>query len=116
MAQREGYLMIDHRASPGIPADMSIAIGLDPTLTGEGKLLEAASLTCAHCKTVVMKNPLRVRERYSCPKCNFKYLCDCCAAITRNPDYNHFPYEKLVDVTKAGMTVGSTPGLLLPKK
>lgn len=116
MAKQQGWLMIDHRASPGLTEEVSISIGLDPKLTGEGKLLEADTLTCSHCKTVVMKNPLRIRERYNCPKCNFHYICDFCAAAARDPDYNHFPYDKLVDVTKAGKMLGSPPGLLLPKK
>ena len=50
MKQREGYLMVDHRASPGIPEDVARQIGMDPAQVKEGKLLEAATLTCSHCK------------------------------------------------------------------
>lgn len=31
----EGYVLIDHRASPGIPADLAVALGLDPMLVKE---------------------------------------------------------------------------------
>jgi hypothetical protein len=96
MVQRQGFLMIDHRASPGIPEDVARSVGLDPKLVREGALLEADTLTCVHCKVVVMKNPLRVRERASCPKCSHKYICDFCAAAMRHPDYNHLPFEARV--------------------
>lgn len=94
MTQREGYLFLDHRASPGLPENMAKRIG------GEAgsKLIEAATLTCCHCKTAVIKNPFRQRERASCPKCSYKYLCDFCAAKAREPDYVHMPMEKVVDL------------------
>ena len=94
---REGYLMIDHRFSPGLPEDVARATGLDPRYCGEGKLLEAATLTCSHCKAVVVKNPLRVRERAKCFKCGWHYVCDFCAAEMERPDYDHLPFEALVD-------------------
>lgn len=93
-----GYLMVDHRASPGLPEDVARNAGYDPKHCGEGKLFEAASLTCSHCKCAVVKNPLRQRERSTCPKCNFHYICDLCAAETREPDYTHSPFDKIVDV------------------
>lgn len=57
----EGYLMIDHRACGG-------------------KLEEAGTYTCGHCERVVVKNPLRVRERGYCKKCS-GHLCDTCTAV-----------------------------------
>lgn len=95
---REGYLMIDHRASPGLPEDIARATGLDPKYCGEGKMFEAATLTCSHCKAVVVKNPLRVRERSKCSRCGYHYICDLCAAETLRPDYDHLPFERLVEI------------------
>lgn len=119
MAQREGYLMVDHRASPGIPEDAALQLGLDPKLVASGKLLEAATLTCTHCKCSVMKNPYRTRERGSCPKCNLKYVCDICAVAMRQPDYNHLPYEKRLDDAINDQhrleLYGSPTSLLMPK-
>ncbi len=116
MATKEGYLIVDHRASPGLPEDVARASGYDPKLAGEGKVFEAASLTCAHCKVAVIKNPLRQRERFTCPKCSHHYICDLCAAQTRQPDYNHTPYEKIVDVgldlASKGETLGSPQDLI----
>lgn len=99
LRDKEGYLMIDHRQSPGIPADMARQIGLDPKLCGEGKLLEAATLTCSHCKSVVMKNPLRQRARANCLKCSH-YICDFCDMASKHPDYKHLPFEKFVDIAQ----------------
>ena len=73
--QKEGYLIIDHRASPGLTAEQAMAMGLDPKLMGEGKLMEAATLTCNHCFSVSIRNPLRTRERGHCRKCD-SYICD----------------------------------------
>lgn len=98
---REGYLMIDHRASPGLPEEIARGTGLDPKYCGEGKLFEAATLTCSHCKAVVVKNPLRVRERAKCFKCGWHYVCDCCAAEMLEPDYDHLPFEALIDIEQA---------------
>jgi hypothetical protein len=58
----EGYLMIDHRACGG-------------------KLQEVATITCSHCSVVMIKNPLRERERAYCPKCDH-YICDNCKAVS----------------------------------
>lgn len=94
--------MIDHRASPGLPDDVALAAGYDPKQVGEGKFFETASLTCAHCKVVVVKNPLRVRARANCPKCGHHYICDICDFKSTLPDYSHLPYDKFVDLTIDG--------------
>lgn len=96
MPQREGYLMIDHRASPGLTEEAARQSGLDPRYCGEGKLLEAATLTCSHCRIAVVKNPLRTRERPFCRKC-MHYICDFCAAAMDQPDYQHAPFEKMAE-------------------
>ena len=108
-----GYLLIDHQASPGIPEHLAIAAGMDPKLVAEGKRLEAATLTCSHCKCSVMKNPLRQRERENCPKCNFHYICDLCAARMREPDYVHTPHERYQDIV-LNQALGSPSKLILP--
>lgn len=55
-ASHEGYLLIDNRASGG-------------------KLLESATITCAHCQRTYLRNPLRQRARGYCAKCD-AYVCD----------------------------------------
>lgn len=117
--QSEGYLRIDHSASPGIPEDLALKLNMDPRLVGEGKILEAATITCTHCKTAFIKNPLRTREREICGKCGGKYICDACAAQAREPDYTHTPFEKQVDVfmdmrAKGVPMLGSPRELLNP--
>jgi hypothetical protein len=109
--KQQGYLLVDHRASPGLPEDIARQCGYDPKLAGEGKVFEADTLTCAHCKTAVIKNPLRTRARAACHKCNYHYVCDLCAIEMRKADYVHAPFEAQVEI---GMALGSPPKLLMP--
>lgn len=110
LKRHEGYLLIDHRASPGVPADIARKTGFDPKFMGEGKIFEQATFSCAHCLGAVMKNPLRVRERSYCAKCD-KYICDSCDAARHAPEYKHMSGEKLsdsiVEFAQKGMTLGS---------
>lgn len=70
----EGYLLIDHRASPGITPDQ-IPSGIAVPICGEGQLYESATITCSHCQATVILNPQRTRPRNYCAKCDH-YVCD----------------------------------------
>jgi hypothetical protein len=91
-------LLVYHRASPGLPLEMARRMGGAPG----SKLIENATLTCCHCRAVVIKNPFRQRERASCPKCSYKYLCDVCATRACAPDYIHQPMDKIVEQSLKG--------------
>ncbi len=104
-SSREGYLLIDHQASPGLPEDLARTTGLDPKYCGEGKQFEAATLTCSHCKTVVVKNPLRTRERATCFQC-LHYVCDFCKADMDKPGYSHLTFEGLLDLEQKFAQLG----------
>lgn len=97
-----GYLLVDHQASPGMTEAEARLAGYDPALVKEGKRLEIETFTCKHCRASVVPNPLRTRERGSCAKCNFHYVCDLCFANMQLPEYDHMPFERLVDLTKDG--------------
>jgi hypothetical protein len=112
MSKKEGYLMIDHRASPGIPEDIARLSGYDPALCGEGKLFETATLSCAHCRGVVIKNLLRTREREFCMKCGGRYICDVCAFNAAQPGYVHAPFDKVLDQVLTDAALGSPRRLL----
>ena len=74
----EGYLIIDHRASPGLPADIYQRMGIKvpPGMkVGEGQLTEIATMTCCHCNAIVILNPQRTRDRSYCRSCD-GYICD----------------------------------------
>ena len=68
--KREGYLLIDHRAGPGLNC-----CGL-----GAGTVFESAIVTCSHCQRGIVLNPSRTRERAYCPNCDH-YICDNCEAV-----------------------------------
>ena len=70
--RQSGFLSVDNRHSGG-------------------KFLEADTKTCAHCHTVVIMNPDRIRARNHCRKCD-AYICD-------NPACNFecVPMKKLID-------------------
>ena len=77
--------MVDHRASPGLKPSDLVSAGFNPVqasalAVGEGKLFEAATLTCGHCNGTVIKNPARQRARGHCMKCN-NFVCDGCDAL-----------------------------------
>ncbi len=113
MAKQMGYLFVDHRASPGLPEDIARAVGYVPELCREGKMFEADTLTCAHCKGVVVKNPFRTRERNHCSKCSYHYICDGCAYLASQPDYVHVAFEKVVEEIKSRAIFMGSPDTLI---
>jgi hypothetical protein len=94
LKRHEGWLLIDHSASPGIPSDIARKIGLNPKEVAEGKRLESATLTCNHCGNAYKKNPLRHRPREYCKVCDH-YICDKCGFVRSLPDYVHRTKEAL---------------------
>lgn len=108
-----GYLVVDHRASPGLPDDIARQAGYVPELCREGKVYEADTLACAHCLGVVVKNPFRTRERASCMKCSGRYICDACAYLASQSDYVHRPRVQVIEEAKNQTTVMGSPQKLL---
>lgn len=105
-----GYLMVDHRASPGLTEQQAIQAGYDPKFSSEGKVYEADTMTCAHCKNVVIKNYFRTRDRPHCHQCDH-YICDVCAVKAKTED-THMPFSKLIDLTLKQAILGTNPNLL----
>ena len=66
-AQKQGYLLIDHTASPGVS-------GLPP-------LFEAGTITCNHCNAQVLRDPGANHEKYWCWGCDH-YLCKRCKTLS----------------------------------
>jgi len=74
----EGEILIDHRASPGLtPEQMA---GFDSPIVAGGDIYESPLITCGHCRTAVVLNPQRTRDRGYCQKCDH-YLCDECEYV-----------------------------------
>lgn len=93
--QREGYLLIDHKDSPGVPEEMiQAAIKAGKPVPGGlrgGLTYESATVTCCHCNRIVVLNPDRKRPRGYCAKCDH-YVCDSpeCALECN-------PFQRLLD-------------------
>lgn len=87
----EGYLLIDHRNSPGIPKEFQLLGVPQELIVGAGQILEIAIATCSHCQAEIILNPSRTRPRNNCPKCDH-YICD-------KPECNIEckPIKKLID-------------------
>lgn len=112
----EGYLMLDHRASPGIPAAVARASGLPAGQVREGGMLEMKTKACRHCGGVFMLNPERTRPRHNCTKCS-AYICDNCAAVASQPQYVHRSFDEIADMVRSGrFTVSGDPSapILVP--
>jgi hypothetical protein len=97
MTKQMGELIVDHRASPGLPEDIARQVGYDPKMCREGKIYEVETMTCSHCRGSVVKNPFRIRDRHYCQKCSGHYICDGCAYLASLADYTHAPFEKRVE-------------------
>lgn len=87
-----GYLVIDHKDSPGIkPEDIPFQLRNSTIITGPGQISERDIQFCSHCGAQVILNPLRERPRGYCAKCDH-YICD-------NPICNKecIPLKKILD-------------------
>lgn len=93
----EGFVSIDHRASPGLTPEEARLMGYDPEHVSGGKLFETKTNHCNHCGTVVIMNPNRTRERAFCQACS-KYICDNCGIEQRLPDYVHTTYNQKLNI------------------
>lgn len=76
---QEGYLLVDHRNSPGITEADLATVPADRRreflAQSAGHQFEAPTLRCAHCGTIVVLNPARTRPRHWCSHCDH-YVCD----------------------------------------
>lgn len=93
LRSHEGYILIDHRNSPGVPDAIMVPQGLIP---GAGKgLFESATYTCPYCERVVILNPDRSRARAYDRKTDH-YICDSCDAL-RSTGAEMKPMKQIAD-------------------
>lgn len=110
----EGYLIADHRASPGVPESVLHTAGL-PSFAGRG-VFEAATIHCVHCGGSWIKNPERIRPRGYCRQC-VKYVCDACDIAMAQSGYIHRTFEELAELVQSGRyTLAGSPSapVLIP--
>jgi nucleosome binding factor SPN SPT16 subunit len=109
--KNEGYLIIDHRAGPGLTDEQARKAGYEPFQCTEGKVFESATKSCKHCRNIVVLSPTRIRARNYCQMCGGEYVCDRCAAMMREPGYIHMPFEKVLDIVKEYEAKGIVPDI-----
>ena len=104
LKRHEGYLLIDHRNSPGVTPEFVRAAGLDVPAVGAGVTFEAATFKCPHCQDRVILNPNRTRDRHYCAK-HDHYVCDkptCVLECT--------PFEKIIEKFQNAVLLGEQRG------
>lgn len=108
IGRQGGFLIVDHSASPGIPADLATKwerMGIP--VAREGVTLEMDTHTCTHCQKLVLRNPLRKRLREVCRKC-MHVVCDSCVNDCR-------PFWKTAtEAFEKGMAMDEKTHLILP--
>jgi hypothetical protein len=108
----EGYLLIDHRESPGVPDALLHALGVPMPLGAGQGLFEAPTITCSHCQTVLILNPLRTRERAYCAKCDH-YICDGCGAALAQSGVCT-PFRQVIETVQNQAATGGGHPLSIP--
>lgn len=95
---RESYLEIDHRESPGFTCEEAVGIGLRRIAgqVGKGQVARIPTAKCNHCEAMVILNPGRTRDRERCWKC-FCYMCDRCALIHKLDGGECRPFQQVID-------------------
>lgn len=74
---KEGYLQIDHRASPGVTS--TAAPNPDVPIVGGGVNFEAVTRRCSQCHQIIVFDIQRTRFVRKCLSC-MEYHCDRCVA------------------------------------
>ena len=77
----EGYMLIDHRASMGVPEEVMVAQGFPKDAGKQESIWETATVTCSQCERQVILNPDRSRPREWCKHCGHFHCDDCTAAL-----------------------------------
>jgi hypothetical protein len=88
LADGAGYLVIDHRNSPGTSE------------VPEGTVRELDVMQCSHCQRTVVLNPGRVRARAVCPKCHH-FICDSCETTRVASGGACVPFKAVLDRAQA---------------
>lgn len=90
----EGYVEVDHSNSPGITAEQAASVGSKSIVPG-GTIFKSATITCSHCKAVVILNPDRSRSRGYCRGCDHA-ICDRCSLLMKL-GHPCRPFDKLIE-------------------
>lgn len=108
----EGYLMIDHRGSPGVDAEFIRRSGRTALAVGEGQMAEAAIFQCCACQRLIVKTSARADSRNFCRQCD-SFMCDACA-IASHQSGRHIPFTQVLErLFETAIRGGQPPSSLL---
>jgi hypothetical protein len=97
----DGELMVDHRASPGLSAELAEKMGYHPGHVRGGALATYATLGCPHCASCVVVKHDRTRDRAWCSTCD-RYICDGCDYLRKQPGYVHTTAAEIIEKVRSG--------------
>ena len=101
-----GYLIIDHRDSPGIkPEEVPERLRKTTIVVNANEVYEADTKQCTHCQRGVVLRPDRTRARGYCPYCHH-YICDTCREML-DITGKCVPFMKTLDETANMIEKGS---------
>lgn len=96
LKDHSGYLIIDHKDSPGIsPEEIPDRLKKSTIAVQKGQVYEADIQQCTHCQRGVILNTERIRERGYCPYC-YHYICDSCREML-DITGQCIPFKKVLD-------------------
>lgn len=88
---REGYVEIDHRESPGISHEEAARVG-SRLAVGKGQRFQAATWKCCGCERQIILLKEQARHENYCSQCD-SYMCDECL-LRRKVTGIHIPFWK----------------------
>lgn len=96
--EADGYLLVDHRNSPGLPNEHTRRLGLPDGCMGEGTVYEGRTHGCPHCGAPSLITRV---ERNWCRSCDL-YICDYCEKARHLPGYEHFTMREVAEKFMTG--------------
>lgn len=103
----EGYLLIDHSASPGLSEEFMRANNLKGPVVPGGRSFESSIYTCPHCSRDILMHHERTRDRSYCFKCD-SYICDNCGLLMKLGG-DHVTYQSRLDSLYTAISNGKEP-------
>jgi hypothetical protein len=92
----EGYVMVDHRESPGFTPQEAAQAGFRNLPVGKGTKFQGITYRCSHCEAqIVLEIKNRDKSPGHCSKCD-RNLCKRCALVWKLTGVCR-PFNQIID-------------------